>query len=340
MTKSTLFLPFSLLLLFFFFFSCQSAERYAPQPSSVEPAVSTAPEPAAAYEANPLADAEADRETGSQQKNSPADGPVPPGQMSSAAAALSDWDMLKKLVRKSEIRFRTPDVARTTLAIEDIVRQNGGFVLENNLENKVSEQYNTPVSRDSVLETTVMLATNTLIFRVPAAQLDTTLRSIGRWVELLEYRRIHARDVSLEHLEQQLIGLRTQLHQHQVEDAIARQQNAKLGDITAAQNRALASRAAADKAKLEELKLEDAVALSTVQVELHQRPIIRKEIRPGGKAVAAWRPGAGARLGESLLGGWEAALALLLLLLRLWPFWVLLGLGLWSYKKKWWPQLG
>ncbi|MCC6462096.1 MAG: DUF4349 domain-containing protein [Saprospiraceae bacterium] len=326
-------LPFSLLLLLSLLFSCQSAERQAPRQSAPEPTTSAAP---SAERAQRDAVSVAADETGPQ---SPEEAPVQPGQMSSAAAALSDWDMLKKLVRTSEVKFRTPDVARTTLAIEDIVRQNGGFVLENKLENSVSEQYTTQVSPDSVLQTTVLIVANSLTFRVPAAQLDTTLRSIGRYVDLLEYRRVHARDVSLEHLEQQLIDLRTRLHQQQVEDAIG-QTKAKLGDITAAQDKALVSRAAADAAKLEQLKLEDAVALSTVQVDLRQQPLVRKEMLPNRKPEVAWRPGMGARLGEALLGGWDMALGLLLLVLRFWPLWILLAGGVWTYKKKWWPQLG
>ncbi|MBK8969549.1 MAG: DUF4349 domain-containing protein [Saprospiraceae bacterium] len=251
----------------------------------------------------------------------------------STSAQANHWDTVKKLVRRAELSFRTPDVLKATLAIEDIVRKNGGFVLENKLVQTVSEQFDTPVSKDSLLETTVFQITNNLVVRVPAKQLDTTLRAIGHWSEQLDYRTITAEDVSLKALEEQLAQLRNQQYQTDLQRDIATNPT-KLPDVVQARRNTLAARAAADAATLEQLRLDDAVQLSTLTIALHQRPVTKKVRIAQPQPTVAWTPGLAAQLQEAFRTGWNGLEAMLVFLVGLWPLLFIGALLWWALRKR------
>lgn len=295
-------------------FSCKNASA----PDSAERAAEP-PAPPAAQDA-PLAGTPAAKSIPEMSDLQPA--------FHSGAATITRWDTLKKLVRRAELRFRTTDVLQATLAIEDIVRQNGGFMLDDNLTQTRQQQHLTAISRDSSLETSVLHIENHLLFRVPFARLDTTLRAIGRWADLLDYRRIHAEDKTLAWLEEQLAELRSRQYQTRIESAAA-QPGSKLDAVTGAIDKSLAGRAAADVARLEQLRLEDAVQLSTVQLDLYQRPVVRREMVANLKQVDSWRPGFGSRLAEAFSDSWLFLQGLLLFLVRIWPLMLIAALALW-----------
>lgn len=308
--------PAALLLFAALVFSCKN--------ESAPDGAARAPEPPAA-ESAPLAGAQ-------DAKGIPVMSD-PQAAFHSGVAAPSRWDTLKKLVRRAEVRFRTPDVLQTTLAIEDIVRQNGGFILEDNLTQTRQQQHLTAVSRDSSLETSVLQIENHLVFRVPFARLDTTLRAIGHWADLLDYRRIHAEDKTLAWLEEQLAELRNRQYQTRIESAAA-QPGSKLEAVTGAIDKSLAGRAAADAARLEQLRLDDAVQLSTVQADLYQRPVVRREMVANLKQADSWRPGFGNRLAEAFNDGWLFLQGLFLFLIRVWPALLIGVLALWVLRRR------
>lgn len=303
-------------------FSCQQKRSEAHlQRSETEEA--PAPEAGAAN----YVDADAPAAATSAEKRAAA----PPEAFQTSVAALSRWDTLKKLLRTAEMRFRTPDVLRATLAIEDVVRRNGGFILENNLTHLEERQFLSPVSRDSSLETTVFRIENNLVFRVPAHLLDTTLRSIGHWAERLDYRRVRAEDASLRWLEEQLAQLRAQQHGAGLQDAVAAH-GRKLGDITDAQAHVLAAKAAADAARLEQIRIDDAAQLSMVRLELYQRPVVARTLVANPRQAEDWQPGSGARMADALRKGWYGLVRLAVFLAGVWPA-VIAALGLWWFAR-------
>lgn len=249
------------------------------------------------------------------------------------SARLNHWDSVKKLIRRAELSFRTSDVLQATLAIEDIIRTNDGFVLENKLVQSISEQFTTAVSKDSLLETTVFQITNNLVVRVPARQLDTTLRAIGHWSEQLDYRTITAEDVSLKALEEQLAQLRNHQYQIDLQRDIATNPT-KLQDVVQARQNTLAARAAADAASLEQLRLDDAVQLSTLTISLHQRPVTKKVHIAQPQPVMAWTPGLAAQLQKSFLTGWSGIQALFVFFVGLWPLLIAGALIWWRLRKR------
>jgi hypothetical protein len=241
---------------------------------------------------------------------------TPQEAFTTAVSGRQAIDSAKTFVRTAELRFRTANALQTTLAIEAEVARQGGFVLQNHLGTSTTSRTVRPVSADSSLEITHLEVQNSIVVRVPWQKLDTTLRAIGRWAEFLDYRRVNARDVGLDHLANELTRLRNQ----QVASDPGGQQ-------PAARQLALQAQTAADEARLNNLRLADEVRYSTVQIDIYQRPTVQYAHLPRERAVPVYQASLGEQMQRGLVFGWQMLRGLVLALVYAWP--LLLAVGLW-----------
>jgi hypothetical protein len=241
--------------------------------------------------------------------------------LSSAAARPGAIDSLKKFIRTADLRFQVKNAARATIQVEDIVLRQGGFVIQSSLNSNIESQKSTPISRDSVLQTTRFSTGSQLTLRVPCTQLDTTLRAIGRLAEFLQYRHVQAEDVSLQLLEKELVRLRESLYQSELAQTPENKNAPK-------PERTRDSRAATDEARLEALKLQDQIQYSTIRVELYEQARMLQTIVANTDVT----PPLGLRLRQALASGGELALTLLVGIVQLWGVLLVLGIVLLFWK--------
>lgn len=252
-----------------------------------------------------------------------------PELFSSAAATATAIDSIKTFVRTAELRFRTPEVLRASLRIEDIAKHNGGFVVSNDLSTEIEARNQKPFGRDSALEMTRFHLTCRLVLRVPYRQLDTTLRSIGQLADWLDYRRVTAQDIGLDLLEKELAQVRQRDYQGQVASAAT---GAKSATRLEAADRTLGSREAMDESRLQMLRLQDQVRFSTVTLDIYGSPQYKESV-VANKDVYADQQRFFARLAGAFRQGAEIMEFLFLGLIHLWAVFVLGGLLYWGYKK-------
>ncbi len=266
-----------------------------------------------------------DRAPGATAKAKPFEDAAANGDIfSSAAAVPSAMDSLKKFVRTAELRFRVQNTPTATLRIEDIVRHNGGFVLNSHLNTEIEHRQTTPVSRDSAVETTRYTIHSQLVIRVPYRMLDTTLRAIGKLSDFLDLRHVNAEDVGLQMFEQELSRLREGIYQTELANSEENKNSPKA-------DRARASRAASDQARIETLKIEDAIRFSTVTVDIYQLPQIQTSMVANTDIPVPQRPFA-TRLGEAISSGGEIICLIFLGIVRLWGVLLLVVVAYFVWK--------
>lgn len=236
----------------------------------------------------------------------------------SSAARVSVTDTTHRFIRTADLRFRVKDVVQATLGIEDIVGAHNGWVERTELRNVPAGQQRIPVSADSLLEISRYDLVNTVTLRVPDVELDSTLRAIGRWVDLFEHRTVLADDVRLRLMAQALEARRQQVHGRRLEQAIG-DQGRKLRETTAAEEALLHSAERADEARLASLDLEDRIAYSTVRLDIHQPTLVRRELVANDHDIEGYRPPLAGRMGAALGQGWRLLEGLLLAALSVWP---------------------
>ncbi|HRH71204.1 MAG TPA: DUF4349 domain-containing protein [Flavobacteriales bacterium] len=252
--------------------------------------------------------------------------PADPKEALSSSAARAIGDTTRRFIHTADLRFRTKDAVQSTFAIEVLVARFDGYVASTRLVTEVDHRYTTPISADSLLETTKFTITNRLTIRIPNANLDTTLKSLIRFVDFLDHRTITATDVRLMLLGNRLAQDRVSEHKQRLTDAID-EQGRKLKETVSAEERLLDRQEQADDAKLRNLELQDRIAYSTITLDLYQRQDIRREMLPNEQNIERYEPGFFEQAGDALKDGWELLVQFALFLVRSWSVILILGLG-------------
>lgn len=250
---------------------------------------------------------------------------APSAAVSSSAAVESGSDPNRKFIRTADLRFRVPDVIKTTYKIEDIIKANGGFVSLTNLASAINSEENKPLTADSSLIVTHFTITNTMTLRVPNTELDTTLKQIAPLIEFMDYRIIKATDVGLDLLSNNLARQRSQKHEARVAKA-ADAKGGKPGDVAYASESILRGQETADQALVSNLALMDQISFSTINLEIYQRPSVKYSLIANERNISAYEPEFGTKVVQALQSGFDVFKMVLLFLLEIWWF-ILIGAG-------------
>lgn len=237
--------------------------------------------------------------------------------ISSSAAVENPNDTSRKFIRTADLKFKVKNVISSTYDIERITTRQNGFVEYTNLSSDIDNVINTAVSADSSLETTYYTVTNSMIIRVPNFLLDTTLKEISRNIEFLDHRIIKAQDVAFQILANSLTKKRTAKTEERLKDAI-NNRGKKLEETTSAEELLINKQEQSDKAEMSNLSLQDQINFSTIHISIYQRQAIKRELLSNNKNIAAYEPGFGYKLLESIKVGWEILETFIVSLTKLW----------------------
>jgi hypothetical protein len=169
---------------------------------------------------------------------------------------------------------------------------------------------------------------NTITLRVPNTALDSTLRQIGRWVDLFDHRNILADDIRLRMMANAMAVRRAKAHSLRVANAID-DKGRKLKETLSAEEALQASDEKRDQGILNNLELADRVTYSTVTVDIYQRTLIRREMIANERSIEGYRPSLWSRLTDALADGWRLLEMAITGLISIWPIVLLLGGSLW-----------
>ena len=245
-------------------------------------------------------------------------------QLTSSAATYSDAQ--RKFIRTAQARFRVKDVYQSALAIEDAVAAQGGFVIRNDIATNIDSIRKRSLGNGQLVELAEYTVRGELTVRVPSDKAQAFLRSIIGQMEFLDTRNFAATDAQFALLREQLAYQRNQEAQQELGDAS--EEGGKLGQkaaVISARNDAKSGR---DEALIAQKEFEDRVAFATLDLSLYQLPKLRRtEMADMEAAVRENGPSFFSRLGGSLRAGWFGLLEIALVLIRLWPLWLVLALG-------------
>jgi hypothetical protein len=251
-------------------------------------------------------------------------------QLQSAATSQDDGE--RKFIRTATVEFRVRDVYRGALAIEDLTAQHGGFVVRNDIRTQVEAVETQPSGDGKLVELATYTVNGTLQVRVPSARTQAFLRALASQVEFLDSRDYAAVDAQFELLRQRLAYARYQEAQRAQGEAA--QGPGKLGDKVDAIGARSESQAQRDEALIAQRSFEDRVAYATIDLSIHQTPLLRRTERMDVDAVVRRDgPGFFTRLGHALAQGWYGLLDGAIALSRLWPLWLLLAASVFVVRR-------
>lgn len=237
----------------------------------------------------------------------------------------------RKFIRTSEMKFRVKDVVSATTQIEQITKQNHGFVTYTNMESTMENQKVIQKSLDSSLESIQYTVVNDITLRVPNATLDSTLYAISTLVDYMDHRIIKAEDVALQIKANQKTERRATENTQRIQQTIDNK-SGKVKEAVDAEMTAMNQRENADNAALSNLSLKDQVEYSTVSISIYQRTETKYwNIINDNNSIA--KTAIGIRLWDSIKTGWYFMEDLFVGILNLWIVFVFALIGFWIYRK-------
>ncbi|MDU8884702.1 DUF4349 domain-containing protein [Yeosuana sp. MJ-SS3] len=214
----------------------------------------------------------------------------------------------KKVIKNSYLRFETEDLDKTYDKIIQFVKQNEGFI-QNDNSNKSGNR----LSRN-------------LEIRIPTSNFQKTIDSISRYVSFFDTKRISARDVT-----EEFIDLEARLKAKQTLEKRYLELLSKANSVKEMLEieRELSNIREEIEAKQGRLKyLNDQVSLSTLNIEFY------KITSQTGVTVSY-----GSKMWKALKSGFNGLSIFFLALLNIWPFIIIILIGFfvikrWINKKK------
>lgn len=211
----------------------------------------------------------------------------------------------QKIIRNGNMSISVKNALETRNALNAILEKHKAYVGNEHLNNS---DYQTVY---------------TIQIRIPAANLDGLVKELEALDGTVTFKSIEARDVTEEYidLETRLANKRAYVEQYK-----ALLKNAKtIEDILKVREQIRVLEEEIESATGRLKYLTNQVDLSTLDLTITETKdfVYRAE-----KRINFFE-----RLKQSLSGGWYAFVNFVIYLVVLWPFWILLALGLWGYRR-------
>ncbi|MFV8328214.1 DUF4349 domain-containing protein [Flavobacterium sp. ZS1P14] len=226
-------------------------------------------------------------------------------------------------MRTADLKFKVKNVPQSTYAIENATSKFGGYVTYTNLQSIISDQIESKISQDSILETTKFTVENSITIRVPV---------ISKQIAFLDYRLIKADDVSIQIIKNELTQARKTNHQKRLEKAIDNK-GKKLNDITLAESDLENQKEQNDSSKIENTSLQDQVNFSTIQLQIYQPESLRQEKIANTKDKSDYQTNIGIEILDALKNGWYLLKEIIIFIFNLWSILLIGTVGFIVYKK-------
>ncbi len=251
------------------------------------------------------------------------------------APAKSAVDAQRKFLRTADLHFKVKDVRKSSEQIEDLTTKYGGFVTYSDMHTVEHEKKTVVISEDSLLQISSADIENDIIIRVPNQHLPTILKELNGMMIYVDHRTIKAEDVRLQMLSNELANKRQEKFVDR-NQTVHENRKGNIGTAVEAEETLLDHQTIADSHKIQNLSLQDQVDFSTITIKLYQATFLHKVMVENREKIENYRPNVFIRIWDSVKTGWMFLEDLIVILMRLWVFIVLGGVGLWYYlfKKK------
>lgn len=242
----------------------------------------------------------------------------------SAGAPIALTDPARKILRTANLRCRVRDAYDAASGLETTVRAIGGSITESSLQTIELSTEEVAQGEDSLKQIRTIVTTAHLTLRVPVAQLDSIVRLVPQDALFLHHRTLAQEDATLRYFSAEL---KNKSADH-TDEALAKAR--RTGDVITASEYADTRTERSIDRRIQNLDILDRAAFATLTVEYYQPQSVDAQVIVNPAAVA--RTPLGARMAAALRTGWRGMEGLLVLVVGLWPLWLLGAAGVMLYR--------
>ncbi|MBL7810701.1 MAG: hypothetical protein JNL57_00640 [Bacteroidetes bacterium] len=229
-----------------------------------------------------------------------------------SAAMNPVYDRGRKVIRKAYARFRTPDVFRSSLSLEDLAVRLQGYVSYTHINGYTEATETKPINRDSALEVRRMNYTNRLVLHVPHKKLDSFWQAMGPLIQMLDSRKVEANTL--------------------VAAPKGKQTEAQV-QATAEQKLAQTDLSYTTEDGTVKESYDDLLTYARVELDMYQFPTIRKTVVPNAENLDSYKPGFWSRFGQALSAGAGYLQTFFLIFVEIWPFLLIAAALIWWFRR-------
>lgn len=197
------------------------------------------------------------------------------------------------IIKNADIKMMVEDVNVSTEELEKIIKKNGGYIANSNLETE-SHSFS-----------------NTLNIRIPAPKFDLVIKEITSLSEYIDHRTVNAQDVTKAYVDTE-VRLKNKLEVEKRYIEILRNQAKTVRDILEVERQLNDIRIEIESAQSYLNSLKDKIQYSTIDLKIYQTVNYKKKPEVNKKSFFT-------DVSEALSAGWNGILELIIIFFHIWP---------------------
>lgn len=221
-----------------------------------------------------------------------------------------------KLVKKANIECKVKDAHQSARAVSQLAQSAGALITHQSISANEEGRQELKLSNDSVMVVSSFYTRADITVRVPVENLENFLYSVADLATFVPNSAMDIDDRSLSYLALQL----KQKNHEQVLSTVHTVKPKDAYDFIDEKDETIDQQIA-------RRQIDADARYSTVQLNLVQNPIVRKEVI-ANTDLSNYRLPFGKSMGQALYNGWTYFLDVLVVLANLWPF-ILIALAVW-----------
>lgn len=234
-----------------------------------------------------------------------------------ALDTLSNNQLVEKLTKTADMRFRVKDVQQTKAELSNTIKKQGGLVMEFSLNSTIQNTDKVKLSADSLKEITSYRKEGYLVARIPSAELDEFTDQIAGMVVFVDNQSLKMEDKSLAYLENTMKSANRQEAVEQIKKVATKKGSNVESSLNIKDDYV-------DK-KIENLSIDKQVKFSTITLSFYQDNTVKTMVVANDN-LYDYQPGFFNRLALNFVDGWMYFKEFILFLSRFWLFFAV-GLG-------------
>ena len=214
----------------------------------------------------------------------------------------------RRMVREANVNFTAKDVVKTALDIEKITLDAGGFIEQKNIDFNVVDKQTQKIADGKIKVFEKVDPFAAMIIRVPSEKAAGVVNQLLPLMYFLNQQQYSAKRYELRLLQDKI---------SQTQFVPSDTKNKQLNEID----------------RLTQLEVNDRVRYSTITIAIGQPTLVRERIDIDIDAVARlngdnfWK-----RAWNGIQYGWQFVLDLLVVLITIWPLYLLIIIGMFIYR--------
>ncbi|MFW1971996.1 hypothetical protein [Acinetobacter bereziniae] len=221
---------------------------------------------------------------------------------------VSQAEKARRMVREAQVNFTAKDVVKTALEIDKLTFQAGGFTEQKNISFDVLDKQTQKIGDGKIRVFEKVDPHAEIIVRVPSDKAAVYVNQLLPLMYFLNQQQYSAKRFELKLLEEKMA---------QTQTVPSDTKQSQLNEIS----------------RLTQLEVQDRVRFSTISITIKQPAMVRESLDVDVDAVARLNgDGFWKRAWEGVQYGWQFILDLLVILVTIWPLYLLIFVGCIIYR--------